>query len=220
MDRDTDDVHQALTAPGQPPGRRALILLHGAAVAGQGEWVPWLGEQALAHGESWERLEEAALQVVAYGGFPRAIDTLDRLAGLRAGPARGSAVETRAEAQRLQDGRQVWETIYDRNAEQVLGTLESYSPGFSGWVLDAAYGRILSRGTLSLAERELLAVSALGLAALPAPRGSHIRGALRSGSTAEAIHDTLTLSSLLADPRSLAVIDQAHDRLSRNVYRP
>lgn len=221
MDADLEQLDLALTTPGQAPGLRALALFHGAAVAGLGETIGWLAERARRHGESWERLEEAALQVVAYGGFPRAIDALGRVAALRGevGP-QGSARETRAEDQRMQDGRRVWDTIYDRNAEQVLASLEACSPGFSGWVLDSAYGRILSRGVLGLDERELLAISALGLAALPAPLGSHIRGALRSGSTAEAIRDILHLSCLLADPRSRAAIEQALDRLSRNVYRP
>jgi len=220
MDVDPAQLDEALAAPGQPPGLRALALLHGAAVAGRGEQVGWLAERARRHGEPWERVEEAALQVVAYGGFPRAIDALLRVADLRDGAPRGSAREARGERERLADGRRVWDTIYAGHAEAVLATLEGVSPGFSGWVLDAAYGRILSRGVLELAERELLAVSALGLAGLPAPLGSHVRGALRAGSTVEAIQDILHLSALLADPRTVPVIEQARDRLSRNVYRP
>jgi alkylhydroperoxidase/carboxymuconolactone decarboxylase family protein YurZ len=56
--------------------------------------------------------------------------------------------------------------------------------------------------------------------ALPSPLGSHVRGALRNGSTPALVIDILDTARVLANPEALAVLDQAVDRISRNVYRP
>jgi len=238
------DIDDTLRRPGGDPAVRCLALLHGAACAGRFDAVPALLAHACAHGlpPTDPRLAETALQVVAYGGFPRAIELLTMLRSARAGtpaeaPAQASARSPDAapiapiaplvgpagsppgEALALR-GRAVWDAIYKDSAPDVLATLEDLLPGFSRLVLEDAYGRLLARPGLSLAERELLAVAALALMALPAPLGSHIRGALRNGSNQQAVMDILDTCRVLADPAALAVLAQAQDRLSRSVYRP
>ena len=101
----------------------------------------------------------------------------------------------------------------------MLADLQGHAPGFGDWVLEDPYGRILARPGLDLRERELLAVSALALAALAAPLGGHIRGALRNGSSPAEVEDILRASRALGGPAVHAVVDQALDRLSRKVYR-
>lgn len=217
-----DELSAAVGRPGGDPELRCLALLHGCAVAGRFDVVPALLDLARAHGATRARLEETALQVVAYGGFPRAIELLTRI-----GPPADEAAAPRADARdertpdaRRAAGRAVFERVYARQSEDVLAGLDALAPNFSRWILDHAYGAILSRAELSLGEREILAVAALALAALPAPLGSHVRGALRNDSTPAAVEDILRCCLLLADPRGRTVIAQALDRLSRNVSRP
>lgn len=217
-----DALSAAVGRAGGDPELRCLALLHGCAVAGRFDVVPALLDLAHAHGATRARLEETALQVVAYGGFPRAIELLTHIGppGDDAHAARVDARDERTSDERRAAGRAVFERVYARQSDDVLAGLDALAPHFSRWVLDQAYGAILSRGHLSLGERELFAVAALALAGLPAPLGSHVRGALRNGSTPTAVEDILRCCLLLADPRGRTVTAQALDRLSRNVYRP
>jgi 4-carboxymuconolactone decarboxylase len=132
---------------------------------------------------------------------------------------RTEAIEP-ASDERRRRGREVWDRVYADQADEVLGWLGTLAPELPGWVLDDAYGRVLSRPGLSLAERELLGVAALALMGLAAPLASHMRGAVRNGSNAQAVGDTLRACRGLAAPNALAVIDQALQRLDRNVLRP
>jgi len=217
------DLTAVISRPGGDPAVRCLALMHGASCIGRFDAVESLHGLAAELGIGAIRLQETALQVVAYGGFPRAIAGLALWAGVRGGDAPRSEPEGVGEGARTDQaaaGRAVWDAVYARNAEDVIDSLESLAPGFSGWVLEAAYGRLLARPGLTLEERELLAVAALGLMALPTPLGSHARGALRNGSKPGTVMDILDCCRILADANATPVLDQALDRLSRNVYRP
>ena len=240
-----DRIASLLDLPGGDAGVRALSLAHGCACTGRWQELRVLSEAALRRGRTPADLVEMGLQVVAYAGFPRAIETLgvvravleasgdppDGLPGAGGAPADEQALAGA--------GRVVFERIYADATGDVLESLDALCDGFSRWVLVDAYGRILGRPGLSLGDRELMAVSALALMALPAPLGSHIRGALRNGSTTDDVEDILRCSRALAEdlpepstrdsrpgghtedraraPRD--VIDQALVRLSRKVYQ-
>jgi 4-carboxymuconolactone decarboxylase len=206
---------EVVRRPGGDPGLRSLALLHGACCAGRFDAVPALLDLAAAAGVPDVALQEACLQVVAYGGFPRAIEALGLLARHRDRPPPPRPPEPPPAA-----GRATWDAIYRDRAEEVLAGLEAVAPGFPELVLESAYRRILARAGLSLGDRELLAVGALALMALPAPLGSHVRGALRNGSSPAIVIDILDTARPLGAPEALPVIDQAVDRISRNVYRP
>lgn len=203
--------------PGGDPALRALGLLHGAAVAGRFEAVPVAARLAAERGRSRAHIDEALLQVVAYGGFPRAIEALTRVhAELGAGPE-GDAHDDRQPGPMARDGRAIWDAIYAGNAEVVLHHLDQLLPGFDGLVLEQAYARILSRPGLALGERELLGVAALALASLPRPLESHARGALLNGFAASEVQDMLLTCTPLADDHARTVIDTAVARLTRKV---
>ena len=206
---------EVVRRPGGDPALRSLALLHGACCAGRFDAVPALLELAAAAGVPDVALQEACLQVVAYGGFPRAIEALGLLARHRNRPPPPPPPEPPPAA-----GRATWDAIYRDHGEEVLAGLAAVAPGFPALVLESAYRRILAREGLSLGDRELLAVAALALMALPAPLGSHVRGALRNGSSPAAVIDILDTARVLGAPEALPVIDQAVDRISRNVYRP
>jgi 4-carboxymuconolactone decarboxylase len=211
----TQQIALAVRRPGGEPGLRCLALLHGACCAGRLQALPELLDLAAASGVGEVALHEALLQVVAYGGFPRALEGLGALARQRRTPPPPDRADPPPAA-----GRATWDAIYSEHADEVLAGLEALLPGLSRRVLEGAYRQILAREGLSLRDRELLAVAALGLMALPAPLGSHVRGALRNGSPPALVIDILDTARVLASPEALAVIDQAVDRISRNVYRP
>jgi 4-carboxymuconolactone decarboxylase len=218
------DLEAAVLSPPGDPSLRCLALLHGASCIGRFDAVTALHALADRLAIPAARRREAALQVVAYGGFPRTIEGLALLAELPTGRTAGATgADERAESsatERRQAGRAVWDRIYAEQADEVLDWLGTLAPELPGWVLDDAYGRVLSRPGLSLAERELLGVAALALMGLSSPLASHVRGALRNGSNADSVGDILRACRGLAPPNALAVIDQALQRLDRNVLRP
>lgn len=233
------DLEAAVFSPAGDPGLRCLALLHGATCVGRFDAVPALHALADRLEIPIARRREAALQVAAYGGFPRTIEGLSLLAahsrlvpsapsapgpptaqGAQVARAAPTAAQASTSEALWERGRVVWERVYADQADEVLAWLGTLAPELPDWVLDEAYGRVLSRPGLSLAERELLGVAALALMALPAPLASHVRGALRNGSNAAAVGDTLRTCRCLADSKALAAIEQALQRLDRNVLRP
>ena len=214
----SETLRLSLDRPDGDPRLRCLALLHGAAMIGRFDAVEALAALAPARGVEQAQLDEAALQVVAFAGFPRAIEALGRLAAVRGGAAAGSALDERSLAALEADGRATWSRIYRHNDAQVLAELDDLLPGFDLLVLRNAYGSILSRPGLELGVRELLALAALALAALERPLGSHIRGALHNGFSVAEVQDILLTCTVLASADARVTIDQAHDRLSRNVY--
>lgn len=169
-------------------------------------------------GVSFAEMEEAALQLVPYAGFPRAIETLTLIAARRPGAAGTQADQTDQAPATIEAGRAIFSQVYSDNAEKVLAGLDQLIPGFAPLVLEQAYGRILARPKLPLGDRELLAVAALALAGLAAPLGSHVRGAILNGFPPGAVQDTLLTCNVLADHRARPVIAQALDRIERKVY--
>lgn len=118
------------------------------------------------------------------GGFPRAIQGLATLAEVRAERGLPPPDPDPGGSTREQDGqrgRALFETIYGSQSENVLANLRAAAPGYDRWVLEHAYGRVLSRPPLTAAERELFSVAALVVLECPRQLVSHARGALRTG---------------------------------------
>ena len=204
--------------PGGDPGLRALALFFAASCTDRPREADEALDLAVAAGVPARALHEAALQVMPYAGFPRAIDALGRLAARRAGPDGPLGPEPGPAA-----GRAVFGAVYGEGAPAVLASLEALAPGFSNWVLSGAYARVLARPGLSLRERELLAVAALALMGLSAPLAGHLRGALRNGSSPAEARDILSTSRALASaasPDAVELIDRTLARLSRHGKRP
>ena len=170
---------------GLPPefGGAAWALV--ATVLGSEEHA--LAGYRAAHGAgaSESLLDECARMAHLFAGFPRAIQGLHARAAVRSKPAAAESAEEsrRDRAADRERGRALFERIYGEHSERVLGTLEHALPGYSRWILEHAYGRVLARSGISAVQRELLAVAALDALDCPDQRASHVRGALRLGAS-------------------------------------
>jgi 4-carboxymuconolactone decarboxylase len=215
---DSSILTASIDRSGGDPRLRILSLMHGAAMISRFDAVEALIDIAALRGIGFDEMEETALQLVSYGGFPRAIETLTLIAARRSGESSPHAPPPVPPQDPIETGRAVFVQVYGDKAEKVLDGLDLLLPGFAPLVLDQAYGRLLARPGLDLAVRELLAVAALGLGALAAPLGSHIRGALLNGFPPGAVQDILLTCNVLADHRARPVIAQAIDRIERKVY--
>lgn len=156
------------------------------------------------------RGREALLQLHLFCGFPRIVEAFGVLSEA-GGLGTPEPAELRAEADRPDAGRELFDRIYAGQAERVAGLLGNHHADFQGWILGHAYGRVLSRPGLSAPERELLACVALTATEQHRQLASHVRGALRCGATRR---DLLTLLQVLEE-----LLPAAHLERSAEVFR-
>lgn len=137
--------------------------------------------------------EEVLLQAVLFFGFPRVIRAFAWFD--EAWPATPADLAARPDAVAIERqgpaGREMFEGVYGRHTERVLEMLRGHHPDLASFVLEAAYGRVLSRGGISAVERELVACAALGILGQERQLTSHALGAQRFGATREQVLDVV-----------------------------
>jgi len=184
------------------PADLRLLRVFSAAVLGRFDELAHLRRTA-SLGEPDRRWREALLQVHVFAGFPRGVEAyavLEAQGGL--GFALGEEDSSTPEEQRAR-GEQLFERIYAADAPAVRAMLERQHPEYARWVLEHAYGRVLTRPGLEPRMRELLAVCALAALGQERQLASHVRGTLRCGGTREELEQALAVLEGLADPERL-----------------
>ncbi|MFI5370387.1 MAG: carboxymuconolactone decarboxylase family protein [Candidatus Eisenbacteria bacterium] len=187
-----------------PPRRRQPIapLLRYALAAARGDG-PVL-ERAIADTRraGWARvaLEEVALMLTLYAGYPSAIETLKTLA--ESWPATApSAGEVEPETRR-EVGLATLARIYGPVRPQLLRGLATLHPALAAWVIEHGYGRVLARNRLDLRARELVTVSLLAAGCWTRQLAAHAVGAERAGATRAELSAALAAgAAAVADPR-------------------
>lgn len=167
--------------PRIPQGLLRLARLTAAAVRGRERDVRRELRAALAEDVDIHRLHETLLQLVPFAGYGRAINAFGELDALR--PERPFRRE-----RGTSNGASLCRKIYGPSYGPLMRRLNALHPDLAAWILRDGYGRVLSRGGLTIKERELLAVAALAaLPGLDKQLESHRRGAKRVGATAAQI---------------------------------
>jgi alkylhydroperoxidase/carboxymuconolactone decarboxylase family protein YurZ len=177
-----------------------LLDLTAAAVLGDWKWLAELRKQAPA-GEPDRAWRETLLQCHLFAGYPRvveAFETLSRHGGMGAVPAE----ESEAEGD-LARGRELFETIYADLAPEVEQRLGEFHPDLARWISEHAYGRVLSRPGLEPHVRELCAVAALTVTGQARQLASHVRGAVRLGSSKDALRAVLSRVEAHTPPEAM-----------------
>lgn len=171
---------------------RAFARTHGAASADRG-------------------VAETLLQCHLFCGVPRTIAALDTLR--EAGFALdASPPEEAPPAERAARGDALFDRIYGDQHGAVRAHLARLEPTFARWVLDHAYGRVLSRPGLDAEERELVAMACLAATGHDRQLASHTRGAVRCGAAPGRCAGVLDAVAPLVDPERLA---RARDVVAR-----
>ena len=170
-----------------PGSERRLLRLFLACVLGRWEEVQRVLAEA-GPGEPDRRWREALLQVHLFAGVPRQVEAahvLTQAGGL--GEPGPEELEPRGSIDAAARGAALFDRIYADDSAAVRQTLARGHPELERWVIEHAYGRVLSRPGLSADRRELLAVGALAALGQDRQLASHARGALRCGATAEVL---------------------------------
>ena len=175
---------------------------------------------ALERGVPAAHLEETLLQAHLFAGFPRAIRALkifrriiEERRETRTPPPRPRRFRPRFSSRRRRGrGRRIFDAVYGSIARAVLHALDTLHPGYGGWVLEDAYGRVLARPGLPPLWRELCAVAALAVTDVPEQLYSHVRGALRMGASPQEVEEAIRAIGPLVPPKK---IDHALEILSK-----
>jgi alkylhydroperoxidase/carboxymuconolactone decarboxylase family protein YurZ len=184
------EPQRLLTRPGLSSDLRILIGL--AVAAWHADWQRLILWSELARKEDLPRanLEETLLQCALFCGFPRAITAFEHLQKIW--PKQALANESGVkERDRKLAGSELFRTIYGKNDKAVRAMLQDYHQELHDFVLEAAYGRILSRSQLSAKKRELIAVAVLAAQGQKKQFAGHARGAIHLGATKTELREAL-----------------------------
>jgi len=152
---------------------------------------------AAPEGEPDRAWREAVLQTHLFSGFPRLVEAYGVLEA-EGGLGEPEPGEYDLGADTGERGAALFDAIYANAADKMRERLSSFRPDFATWLLDHAYGHVLSRPGLDPALRELLSVCVLAAMDQPAQFESHARGALRLGATPEDLSSALDVAEELA----------------------
>lgn len=118
---------------------------------------------------------EAILQGIPYSGFPGAGEALALWRERHPEETTVARSGTRA------DGERIFADVYGDVSDRVRRELRRRHPQLEAWIIEFAYGSVMGREVLSLAEIEALGVASLVAQKRRSPLHSHLRGALRTG---------------------------------------
>ncbi len=184
------DLAALFARPGLAAEVRANVLLQAAVVRGDWPRATAAVVLARAHGCRRELLAEGLLQGILFYGFPRSISAFEILD--REWPAAAiEAGRTRTPPEELAAGRALFAAVYGRNTDAVEAMLAGFHGELRDFVLEVAYGRILSRPSLPAVTREVIAVGVLAALDQTPQMVGHGRGALRMGATREQLREAL-----------------------------
>jgi 4-carboxymuconolactone decarboxylase len=164
-------------------------------------------------------IHEILLQSHLFSGFPRAICALQifeaEVRRRKLDPSRDvQEGHSEEKADKLERGMELFKRVYRNNTDNVLDTLNALHAGYAQWVLEDAYGRVLSRRQLSGRIRELCAVAALTVSGVPKQLRSHIMGAMNLGAEAKEVEQIIQHMALVADGKkiddALEILAQLH----------
>lgn len=164
-------------------------------------------------------IREAILQTFLFAGYPRALhafevfDAVLEDRGL-AGRARQDRLPPRASLPAFfrRRGRALFEEIYRGDANLVMNRIRGFQPEFMDWIIEDAYGKVLSRPYLDLKTREILSSALLTVLRLPRQLTPHMRGAIRAGARPAELSEAIGQLELFLAPSKLQM---ARVRLER-----
>ncbi|MER3524607.1 MAG: hypothetical protein C4326_11245 [Ignavibacteria bacterium] len=168
-----------------------------AALGGRGKLREHL---RAARSINWRRgAAEVFLQLHLFAGFPGAIEALNILHSIDPKPPkRARPMSLR---QRTVWGLKTCKMVYGSKFGSVQAALRSLHPDLVWGMMQDGYGKVLSRGGLSLVERELINVAILASLGWERQLRSHIIGSINVGAKSEEIREVLSAIRPFISPR-------------------
>lgn len=119
-------------------------------------------------------------------------------------------------------GKKTFEKITGITAPDLIESMKAVAPDMAQWMIQFAYGEVLSRPALDLRTRQLATVAALSaMGTAKTQLKLHIKGALNVGCTPEEIIEIILQMALYAGfPASLNAIGTARKVFKERDIKP
>ena len=160
-------------------------------------------ERALKTGTYSTRFfSELFIHLSLFLGYPAMLDGLERLAVIKR-RRKSRPTTSKEQESAAKKGERILRRIYGNQAMKVISRLDGLENGLGTRITEDAYGGIMGRPGLPLADRELINVVILFIDGFEPQLYSHLRGALRVGVTRRTLQSVLRLAAHIAskDPR-------------------
>lgn len=192
---------------------RALVRLSAAVASGADAHLGEVMEEARAACAP-RQVEEALIQSYLFLGYPAALNALAAWRGMVGEPGPDAApLDVRAW---VEAGEVTCRAVYGSAYEGLRENIGSISPDMDVWMVTEGYGKVLSRPGLTLPVRECCIVAILTVLGTARQLRSHIRGALLTGASPDAVRgsveEALTWAPDRYRARAVEVLDQVISR--------
>lgn len=136
------------------------------------------------------KIYETVLQTYLLAGFPSALVSLKLISNYIKVPLINNKINNN---NFYAIGIKNLSKIYENKSDKLLNNIKTFSPEMSQWLVTEGYGKVFSRGILSLRERELGFCSILIALKFEDQLISHFHGALRNKVTVKEINEMIEL---------------------------
>jgi AhpD family alkylhydroperoxidase len=155
-----------------------------------------------AAGVSRVALQETALMLVLYAGYPAALEALR--ASNQSWPGRPRATREGGPVVWRRRGVALCRRVYGPVYSRLMAAVRRLHPDLAAWMVDLGYGRVLSRPGLSARDRETITVAVLAATGRERQLVSHLLGATRVGASAAELRRALRIGASSGAARAVS----------------
>lgn len=192
------------------PGLAALVRLCAEAARGSDAEFGAVFTRALEVADPLE-VEEALLQSYLFLGYPTALNAIAawrRHSGYSSPP--GGEDEPGSWASR---GEAVCRRVYGSAYPSLRANIAELRPEMDRWMVEEGYGKVLARPGLALWRRECCIVALLAVLGAGPQLRSHLRGALRTGTSVDTVSEVLSTIMPSVPERRRETVLEAWERV-------
>lgn len=161
-----------------------LSLISASAAIKNLEKFDYFVHLAIQKRISKAKIYEALLQNYLFCGFPNALFFLKRFQHL----TNFKPKKYKSDFNQLKEkGIKTSKKIYGNKLPKLISNVKKFSPELSEWLIIEGYGKVISRPTLSIKEREACIISVLSVQMFEEQLKSHLFGGLKNGLTPKMI---------------------------------
>ena len=174
--------------------------------AGKYRLLQKLFEDALQQKIPTSRVYEVLLQSYLFLGYPKALEGIKLFRKVVGWDTNLTRINYKFQdwPDWKNQGGVLCRKVYGKNFDKLVQKIGTISPELSEWMIVEGYGKVLSRGVLSGAMRELCTVAALTVTSDINQLHSHMRGARNLGATSDDIHETVEIASKFCSKQNSA----------------
>jgi 4-carboxymuconolactone decarboxylase len=146
-----------------------------------------------------QEVREVLLQAHLFVGFPIVLEAMMLWRKISSAPP---PAETAPEGEEVwtERGEKVCRAVYGENYEKLRRNVRALDPDLDRWMVVGGYGRVIGRGGLDLATRELCIAALLAVWKSPRQLHSHLRGALNAGADPDEVAAAVEIACRYLDP--------------------